>query len=213
MMMTEKVSIHRTSKLLRKIEDLGACFAEERYPEGLVLVRELLQDAALSSQQRAYLEYQLAVLVDLSGEPSESLTMLLQLRAQRPADPHIAHSVMIVFGHIETEAKAVFAKSPDSPALLGYHRLLHGTSHSPWWLTYAVAKQHAKAGNLDEVDRFLKGLLELSPHDVDYLRAALDVASHLESSTWLNRLVLHIRTLIEKKPYLLSLVTLLPEDV
>lgn len=129
-----------------------------------------------------------AVTLDISGKANEALPLATELVSRFPMNSYYQSSLKIIVGNCHSLARDIYRENPLSPVLRNYWTLFREFHCPALWLTKAVAMIDASEGKALDAKQKMSDLLELSPRDEEYLRAAIKVAKALKDEAWLHAL-------------------------
>lgn len=163
---------------------------------------DLLEKSELSEVNRDFIRYRQAIALDYLEKPLDALLILSDLVERWPTHLDYARSFRIVIENVRRHAGKLIRADPRSPAIRGFASVLDQVDFCPYNIKLALSLQECVEGGADNARSRLCALLELSPHDTDYLEAALTLASELQDKAWRREILGGARDHLERFPYL-----------
>ena len=206
----------QTKELSDVLDTVGSLHTENKFEESLPLLEKSLSSEAMfddpnPTNARIHFLYLKAIALDMTGKLEEAFSIFDQLVTDYPGTPKFEHSIKIVCNKLEEAAKGLIKKDPTDKAIKEILRKLEKHTFPAYWLIHTVASQEASEGNVSGAWKRIEALLALSPNDADYLRLALSLADSCNRAQEKRKLLKHIESLLDERPYRLDLVPLLEQ--
>lgn len=194
----------RAHEMIDADREIDALMREQKYKEVVDRCKKVVEDVPLSEKNLDYFRYQQAIALDYLGMPLDALEILGELREKWPTHMNYARSMRIVLGNVKSKAEQLLREDPDSGALRNFAEILDRLDYSPFELKIALSLQDAKQGRHAEGKERMVSLVELSPHELDYLGGALKVSEAIGDVKWRSELLSGIQAHLKKYPYLIQ---------
>lgn len=192
------------------LNDLTAAMKESprNYKAALTIIEKAIGSNLEINELTAEFHYTMAVIFDESGRYLDAFEITTRLIKAYPAHTEYAVSHEIICRNLFKEASNLTDRDPTAPVLKRYYDILQSGYYTPLNLALAVAEQEARLGDTQAAKKKILNRLLLSPNDPDYLAACLQIARIIHDVVWEASLKDHVRFLVSRRPYDLTLDSL-----
>jgi tetratricopeptide (TPR) repeat protein len=156
--------------------------------------------------------YMKAAALDNSGRCMEAFPLFEKLVTEYPGTPEFESSILTVCGNLAEFARRLISDSPRDPRIPQILEMVSRHTIPPYWLVFPVVAEEIARGKVREGFQRMMDILALSPNDADYLKCAMSLAKSEGLEKERLKLVSHVKTLLEEKPYRLDLAVVLKEE-
>ena len=197
-------------------QEITQKLANQEYPLALELVEnflhseelKLLENDAIAGTEFLYLK---GVALDELGKTEDAIEILAQLNNKHPGWDNLERSMAIVLRKLEKTAIDLMAQAPDSKKAQAIYELVNTYGIASLQFRKAIMLRDVNQGNKESAWEMAKAMLELSPNDDDYLQVAMEVAEAAGMHQERQKLLNHVRSMLEERPYRYELLKVLKE--